>query len=181
MCEPLDNGPRTEYGHSEVPALLQFLDHPVGPTALEPGCQSRLRVYRMFQQLCARRPLDNSTPLTHAPPTFLEQSLGYLRRSMCSGGEGDHPAPARRHGLPAHRPPRITPRDRRARGRPPRPFRNVDAPLAVVWPPPSPPCPVYRVVPLWPGAPKVRLFAVRDRIELVRLFPNGGVNVERSA
>jgi hypothetical protein len=30
-----------------------------------------------------------------------------------------------------------------------------------------------RVVPLWPGAPKVRVFAVRHCLELVRLFPNG--------
>ena len=34
---------------------------------------------------------------------------------MCSGGEEDHPAPAKRHRLPEHRPPRVTPRDRRAR------------------------------------------------------------------
>ena len=30
------------------------------------------------------------------------------------------------------------------RGRPPRPFRNVDAPPAAVRPPPSPPCSVYQ-------------------------------------
>jgi len=59
----------------------------------------------MSQQLCAHRHLENS--------------------SMCSAGEEEHPAPAARQGHPDHRPPRITPRDRRARGRPLPPFRNL--------------------------------------------------------
>src|SRR5882724_13588024 len=42
------------------------------------------------------------------------------------------------------------PRDRRARSSAPRPFRNVDAPLAAVWSPPSPPCPVYHSLSIVP-------------------------------
>ena len=34
---------------------------------------------------------------------------------MCSGGEEEHPDPARRQGLLDHRPPPVRPRDRRAR------------------------------------------------------------------
>jgi hypothetical protein len=37
------------------------------------------------------------------------------RSSMYSGGGEDHPASARRQGHTDHRPPRVTPRDRRAR------------------------------------------------------------------
>jgi hypothetical protein len=48
----------------------------------------------MSQSLCAYRHLDSSTPLKHAPLAFPEHSLCCLRSSMCSGGEGDHPAPA---------------------------------------------------------------------------------------
>ena len=72
--------------------------------------QSRPRVHSMSQSLCGRRQL-----LKHTPPTFPAHCLGYPRSSMCSGGGEDHPAPARRQGHTDHRPPRVTPRDRRAR------------------------------------------------------------------
>jgi len=81
--------------------------------------QSRPRFHQMSQQLCAHRHLEHSTPLKHAPLKFPEHSLCYIRSSMCSVGEEDHPDPARRQGHLDHRPPRVTPRDRRARGRPP--------------------------------------------------------------
>ena len=69
---------------------------------------------------------------------------------MCSGDKEDHPDPARRQGLPDHRRPRATSRDRRA-GRPPSPsFRNVDAPSAAVRPPPSPPWSVYHSLSILP-------------------------------
>jgi len=99
-------------------------------SSFESVFQSRPRFHQMSQSLCAHRHLDTSTPLKHAPVTSPEHSLCCLRSSMCSGGEGDHPAPARRQGHPDDRPPRVTPRDRRARGRPPPPFRNVDSPPA---------------------------------------------------
>ena len=112
--------------------------------------QSRPRVHQMSQQLCAHRPLDDSTRLPHAQLTFPAHSLCYLRRSMCSGHEEDHPDPARRHGLPDHRPPRVTSRGRRARGRPRPPFRNGNAPPAAVRPRSSPPWSVYHSLSIVP-------------------------------
>ena len=54
------------------------------------------------QELGIHHHLENSTPLKHAPLTFPEHSLCYIRSSMCSGGEEDHPAPARHQGHPDH-------------------------------------------------------------------------------
>src|ERR1700730_8335208 len=105
--------------------------------------------------------------------TFSEHSLCYIRSSMRSAGEEDHPAPATRQGHPDHRPPRVTSRDRRARGRPPPPFRNLDSPPAAVRPPPSPLCSVYHSLSLVPvgavtphgghGPPASGLLARRGR------------------
>ena len=36
LCEPLDNGIRTEHGHSDSPAPPKFRDLLVGPTGFEP-------------------------------------------------------------------------------------------------------------------------------------------------
>ncbi len=68
---------------------------------------------------------------------------------MCSGGRGtiqlradpkdtQTTAPGLHHVIDA------------TRGRPPRPFRNVDAPPAAVRPPPSPPCSVYQSLSIVP-------------------------------
>jgi len=38
LCEPLDNGTRTEHGHSESPAPLKFRDLLVAPTAFDAFC-----------------------------------------------------------------------------------------------------------------------------------------------
>ncbi len=85
------------------------------------------------------------------PLTFPEHSLCYIRSSMCSGGEEDHPAPARRQGHPDHPLPgsrHVI--DEREAGRPPPPFRNLDSPPAAVRPPSSPPSSVYHSLSIVP-------------------------------
>ena len=57
--------------------------------------------------------------LEHVPLTFPEHSRCYSRSSLGSGGGEDHPDPARRPRTPRPPPFRVTPRDRRAPGRPP--------------------------------------------------------------
>src|SRR5215813_3155841 len=99
----------------------------------------------MSQSLCGRHQLPETSP-----PTFPAHCLGYPRSSMYSEGGEDHPAPARRQGHTDHRPPRVTPRDRRAREAALPPFRNVDAPPAAVRPPPSPPWSVYHSLSIVP-------------------------------
>jgi hypothetical protein len=64
---------------------------------------------------CLRTYAVDASSLKHGPPTFPAHCLGYPRSSMCSGGGEDDPAPARRQGHTDDRPPRVTPRDRRAR------------------------------------------------------------------
>jgi hypothetical protein len=94
---------------------------------------------------------------------------------MCSGGRGtiqlradpkdtQTTAPGLHHVIDA------------TRGRPPRPFRNVDAPPAAVRPPPSPPCSVYQslsIVPVGALTPRPRRARVEDG--LARRHAGAGV------
>ena len=85
---------------------------------------------------------------------------------MCSGGRGtiqlradpkdtQTTAPGLHHVIDA------------TRGRPPRPFRNVDAPPAAVRPPPSPPCSVYQSLSIVPVGALTPPFA-QERLRLRR-------------
>src|SRR6267378_6877488 len=104
------------------------------------ACFSRDHV---FTKCLSSFALTASTPPKHAPLKLPEHSLRHIRSSMCSGGMGtiqlradpkdtQTTAPGLHHVIDA------------TRGRPPRPFRNVDAPPAAFRPPPSPPCSVYQ-------------------------------------
>lgn len=66
MCEPLDNGTRTEHGHSESPAPPKFRDLLVGPTGFEPVFQSRPRFRLTLQAVAERVEVKRTTRLKHA-------------------------------------------------------------------------------------------------------------------
>jgi len=81
----------------------------------------------VFTKCLSSFALTASTPPKHAPLKLPEHSLRHIRSSMCSGGRGtiqlradpkdtQTTAPGLHHVIDA------------TRGRPPRPFRNVDAP-----------------------------------------------------
>jgi len=133
------------------------------------ACFSRDHV---FTKCLSSFALTASTPPKHAPLKLPEHSLRHIRSSMCSGGRGTiqlraDPKDTQTTALGLHHVIDAT------RGRPPRPFRNVDAPPAAVRPPPSPPCSVYQSLSIVPvgaltppgshGAPASGLPAPRRR------------------
>jgi hypothetical protein len=61
-------------------------------------------------------PRKQHAPLTHVPLTFPAHSLRASGARCALEARRTHPDPARRQGHPDHRPPWVTPRDRRARG-----------------------------------------------------------------
>jgi hypothetical protein len=108
------------------------------PTACSPNVPAPVRSLPL-RQYTHTLPADVPCALRVLP-----EELDVLWRRDGPSSSGQPPRTPRPPPSSGH------PRDRRARSSAPRPFRNVDAPLAAVWPPPSPPCPVYHSLSIVP-------------------------------
>src|SRR5262249_62093046 len=95
-------GPQPPAGEQVTGLLLRDPD-------LNPCLSHDYVITECFSSCALTAPSTTARHSPMPPRRSLSTPRGHLGRSMCSGDEADHPAPPGRHGLPAHRPRRITP------------------------------------------------------------------------
>jgi len=136
LCEPLDNGTRTEHGHSESPAPPKFRDLLVGPTGFEPVFQSASRRARPARCRCSNASGAASQRMSTAIRwcwTASSATLGHGRSPVtpppqrARRGRGASPRHRARARGPAARPRQLEPADASA---PPDPLSEPSPVLA---------------------------------------------------